>query len=57
MPFNFWNIDECWAVTSIGIGPSINATQMENGLKQFLKSFDYVMEDCEIYQSQIPLRY
>lgn len=57
MPFNFWNTDECCAVTSIGIGPSINATQMENGLKQFLKSFDYVMEDCDIYQSQIPLRY
>lgn len=57
MPFNFWNADECLAVTSIGIGPSINAAQMENGLKQFLKSFDYKMEDYKIYHSQIPLRY
>jgi hypothetical protein len=57
MPFNFWNTDECWAVSSIGIGPSINAIQMENGLKQFLKSFTYKMEDCKIYHSRIPLRY
>ena len=57
MPFNFWNTDECWAVSSIGIGPSINGIQMENGLKQFLKSFTYKMEDCKIYHSRIPLRY
>lgn len=57
MPFNFWNTDECWAVSSIGIGPSINAIQMENGLKQFLKSFTYKIEDCKIYHSRIPLRY
>ena len=57
MPFNSWNKEECWAVSSIGIGPSVNSIQMENGLKQFLKSFDYEMRSCRIYHSQIPLRY
>lgn len=57
MPFNFWNTDKCSAVTSIGIGPSINANQMEYGLIHFLKSFDYEMDNCQIYKSKIPLRY
>ncbi len=57
MPFNLWNVDKCRCVTSIGIGPAKNSANMANGLRQFLNSLDYEIEDCKIYHSKIPLRY
>ena len=57
MPFNDWNVDECWAIDSIRIGPSANSDQKKAGLEQFIKSLDYKLYECEIYKSEIPVRY
>ncbi len=57
MPFNDWNLEECWAIRSIRIGPSSNARQKEAGLKQFIMSLDYKMADFKLLQSDIPVRY
>lgn len=57
MPFNFWNVDDCWAINSIGISPCLNADMKKLGLKAFMDSLDYKLESCRIYESNIPLRY
>lgn len=57
MPFNDWNVDECWAIDSLRIGPSDNSDQKKAGLEQFIKSLDYKLHECKIYKSKIPVRY
>lgn len=57
MPFNLFMKDECWDIRSIGISPALNNTQKELGLKMFLQSLDYDLAKCDIYHSNIPLRY
>lgn len=57
MPFADWNQEICWAIDHIGIGPSANADQKEAGLRQFIRSLDYRLENCSITKSQIPVRY
>lgn len=57
MPFNFWDFEECWAIDSIGISPSINYEQKKLGLEHLVKSFDYTFPCLHIYHSKIPLRY
>ena len=50
MPFNDWNVDECWAFDSLKIGPSANSDQKKAGLEQFIKSLDYKLHECKIYK-------
>lgn len=57
MPFSDWNRETCWAIDYIGIGPSANADQKEAGLRQFIRSLDYKLENCFIAKSKIPVRY
>ena len=57
MPFNYWNADNCWAIESIRIGPSIYSDQMQHGINQLIQSLDYKLENCSIEKSKIPLRY
>lgn len=57
MPFNFWNYDECWPISSIGISPSMNYEQKKLDVEHFIKSFDYNFPCLNIYHSKIPLRY
>lgn len=57
MPFNFWNVNDCWAINSIGVSPCLNADIKELGLKTYLDSLDYKMANCKIRRSNIPLRY
>ncbi len=57
IPFNFWDVDGCGAIKSIGIGPTNNADLMEKSLKYFIDSLNYKLYDCKIYRSKIPLRY
>ena len=57
MPFSDWNREACWAIDYIGIGPSANADQKEAGLRQFIRSLDYKLENCSIIKSEIPVRY
>ena len=57
MPFSDWNSETCWAIDHICIGPSANADQKEAGLRQFVRSLDYNLENCFIAKSKIPVRY
>lgn len=57
IPFDVWNSQECYAITSIGIAPSLNSEQKKMGLEQLTNSLSYSFSDCKIYQSNIPLRY
>lgn len=57
MPFNYWHEEDCWAIDSIGISPSLDFKQKKVGLEHFIKSLDYKMKNCEIYVSDITLRY
>ncbi len=57
LPFNCWNIEECWVIDSIGISPSANFEQKKNGLEQFIKSLGYKLAHQNIFSSKIPLRY
>ncbi len=57
MPICFWNEEECWAITRIGIGPSLNSELKEKGIKQLLASLDYGFGEMSIIKSEIPLRY
>lgn len=57
MPFNYWNVNDCWVINSIGISPCLNADIKEIGLKAFLNSLEYKFPQCTIYRSDIPLRY
>lgn len=57
MPFCTWNTDECWAISSIGIGPSLHSDQMKIGIQQMIESLDYKLSNYTIDKSKIPLRY
>jgi hypothetical protein len=57
MPFNDWNKETCWAISSIRIGPSANSEQRLKGLERFIDSLDYKFESCPLLQSEIPVRY
>ena len=57
MPFNSYNVDDCWALYSIGICPCLNADLKILGLNNYIESLDYKMAWLDIYTSQIPLRY
>lgn len=57
IPFNFWNSENCWPISSIGISPSINYEQKKLGVEHFIKSFDYSFPNLQIYHSKVPLRY
>ncbi len=57
MPFNFWNVDECWAIDYIGIGPCNNPEQKKIGIQQFVASLDYKMANLHIATSAVPVRY
>jgi len=57
MPFNYYNVSQCYAVQSIGVGPSVNFEQKKLGIELFLKSLDFTYPNLSINQSKIPLRY
>lgn len=57
MPFNFWNVDECWAIDYIGIGPCHNSEQKKIGVQQFVASLDYQFAHICIETSKVPVRY
>jgi hypothetical protein len=57
IPFCSWNIDECWAISNIGIGPSLHSDQMKIGIQQMIQSLDYKLCNYTIDKSNIPLRY
>lgn len=57
MPFNYWNVDECWVVRNIRISPSSNYEQKKNGLMRFICSLEYEIPELQIFHSEIPLRH
>lgn len=57
MPFNYWNVSDCWVIDSIRISPSMNFEQRKLGLELYINSLDYRMANYRIYKSDIPLRY
>lgn len=57
MPFNFWNVDECWAIDYIGIGPCHNSEQKKAGVQQLIASLDYQLANICIATSKVPVRY
>ena len=57
VPFNEWNVDACWVINSITVGPCYNAEERMASIKMFIDSLDYKFKDCSICKSIIPVRY
>lgn len=57
IPFNISNVDKCYSISAIRIGPSEGFEQKKLSLLRFIDSLDYSLDDCKICSSNIPLRY
>lgn len=57
MPFNFYHVDECYAIESIRVGPSEKQEQKAKSIERLIQSLDYDMKIGRILYSNIPLRY
>lgn len=57
LPLFGFHIEESYITYYIGIGPCLDFSQKSAGLKQFISSLDYKMDNLKIVESDIPLRY
>lgn len=57
MPLFGYNIENSYITNYIGVGPCLDFIQKRAGIKQFISSLDYQMDDLKIVESDIPLRY